>query len=82
VAKQVWGADMVTEGSWELSFLYDPRDTGKETGAMTISGDTRPGDLLPVEVVAPAFAPVFRHSSDEAASIDALTLLYNSLGAL
>ena len=76
VAKQFYGGDMVCAGQPTLSFLYDPNDTGKETISMTIPQDTRPGDLLPVEVVAPALAPVFRHSADEPMNIDALTLYY------
>jgi hypothetical protein len=80
VAKQIFGADYVTGGSPDVSFLYDPRDTGKESVPMTIPGDTRPGDVLPVEIVAPAIAPVFRHSLDEAMSIDAMTLYFNLLG--
>lgn len=80
VAKQFYGCDMVSSGSLEMSFLYDPRDTGKETVPLTIPGDTRAGDVLPVEVIAPAIAPVFRHSADEAMSIDALTLYFHPLG--
>lgn len=79
VDKMFYGADIVSQGSASLSYLYDPRDTGKETVPMTIPGDSRPGDLLPVEVMAPAIAPVFRHSADEAMSIDALTLNYHPL---
>jgi hypothetical protein len=82
IGKQFYGGDMVCSGSPELSFLYDPNDTGKETVPLTIPQDTRPGDLLPVEVVAPAIAPVFRHSADEAMSIDALTLYFHSLGTV
>lgn len=82
VAKQVYGADYVTEGQPSVSFLYDPRDTDKESIPMVIPGDTRPGDVMPVEIVAPAIAPVFRHSRDEAMSIDALTLYFNSLGTV
>lgn len=82
VAKQVWGADIVSTGAWELSFKYDPRDTSKETTPMSMQGDSRPGDIIPVEIVAPAFAPVFTHSANEAASIDALTLFFHSLGAV
>lgn len=82
VAKQVYGADYVTEGTPSVSFKYDPRDTSKESIPMVIPGDTRPGDVLPVEIVAPAIAPVFRHSLDEAMSIDAMTLYFNALGAL
>lgn len=80
VAKQVYGADMVLQGSPDISYKYDPRDQAKETIPQTISNDTRPGDLVPVEVVAPAIAPVFRHSLDEAFEIDALSLYYNLLG--
>jgi hypothetical protein len=79
VDKQFWGADMVSSGALDLSFLYDPNDTGKETVPMEIPGDTRSGSVLPVEVVAPALAPVFRHSADEAMTIDALTLFYHAL---
>jgi hypothetical protein len=71
---------MVSTGSPDLSFLYDPNDITKETISLEIPGDTRPGDILPVEVVAPALAPIFRHSKDEAMSIDALTLYYHPLG--
>lgn len=82
VAKQVYGSDFVTEGSPSVSYLYDPRDTSKESIPMVIPGDTRPGDVMPVEIVAPALAPVFRHSLDEAMSIDAITLYFNSLGTV
>jgi|GEM_PF-669018 len=82
VAKQVYGADYVVTGTPSVSFKYDPRDTTKESIPMTIPGDTRPGDVLPVEIVAPAIAPVFRHSLDEAMSIDAMTLYYNPLGTV
>lgn len=82
VAKQVYGADVVATGAVSLSFKFDPRDTTLETGALTIPGDTRPGELLPVDVVSPAIAPVFRHSANETMSIDALTLYYHALGAV
>ncbi|APW37163.1 hypothetical protein RD110_08090 [Rhodoferax koreense] len=80
VSKQFYGADFVTEGTPSVSYKFDPRDTGKESIPMVIPGDTRPGDILPVEIMAPALAPVFRHSKDEAMTIDALTLFYNTLG--
>lgn len=82
VVKQVYGADMVVSGSPSLSFKYDPRDLGKESIPMTISGDTRPGDMVPVEICSSAIAPVFRHSKDESLEIDALTLYYNPLGTV
>lgn len=80
VGKQFYGMDAVFEGSPDVSFKFNPRDTGLETISQEISGDTRPGDVVPVEVVAPAIAPVFRHSKDEAFGIDAVTLYYERLG--
>lgn len=82
VSKQVWGADLVVAGSPDSSYKYDPRDLGKESIPQRISGDTRPGDLIPVEITCPAIAPVFRHSLDEEFELDALTLYYNPLGTI
>lgn len=82
VSKQFYGADLVLQGSPDVSFLYDPRDLGKETVPQTITDDTRPGDLVPVEIVAPAIAPIYRHSKDEAFELDALSLYYNLLGTM
>lgn len=79
VSKQFYGADYVVEGSPQVSFGYDPRDLAKEGVPMTIPGDTRPGDILPVEMVCPAIAPIFRHEADEAFELDAVTIYFNAL---
>lgn len=80
VSKQFTGADMVVTGSAEFSVLYDPRDLAKESIPQTLSGDTRPGDVVPMEIVATSVAPVFRHTANEAFEIAALSLYFNSLG--
>jgi hypothetical protein len=80
VDKQFYGADYIVQGEPDVSFLYDPRDPTKETVPLTIPGDTRPGQPLPVEVAAPCLAPVFRHSLDEAMELEAATFYYNLLG--
>jgi len=80
VLKQIYGADYVFSGSPSVSFKYDPRDQDKETTPQVITGDTRPGDIIPVEVCAAAIAPVFRHSVDEAFELDAATFYYNLRG--
>lgn len=82
VAKQVWGADYVVEGAPDISFKYDPRDLAKETVPQRISGDTRPGDVIPVDICVPTMAPVFRHALDEAFELDAASFFYHSLGTL
>lgn len=82
VLKQFHSADFVFEGTWDVSYLYDPRDQEKETVPQSVTGDTRPGELIPLDVSAPAIAPVFRHSADEAAEIDAVTLFYETLSIM
>jgi hypothetical protein len=82
LTKMFWGMDCVLEGSPDVSFKYDPRDQGKETISQRITGDTRPGDLVPVELCSTAVAPVFRHAADEAFELSALQLYFNPLGPL
>lgn len=79
VAKQWYGADYVVEGSPTVAFKFDPRNLDRESVALTIPGDTRPGDVMPVEIVSSAIAPVFRHEADEAFELDAVSLYYNPL---
>ncbi len=79
VDKMFYGADFALQGSWSLSYLFDSRDMGQETTPYELSGDTRPGDKIPVEVTSPSIAPVFRHSANESAEIDGITLYYELL---
>lgn len=82
LSKQFWGMDCVLEGSPAVSFKYDPRDQAKETISQQITGDTRPGDLVPVELCSTAIAPVFRHTADEPFELSALQLYFHPLGPL
>lgn len=79
VDKQFYGADYVFEGTPAVSFKYDPRDQGKESTSQSISGDTAQGRIVPVEIVAPSIAPVFRHSADEAFELTQMSVYYNPL---
>lgn len=79
VEKQFYGADAVFDGSPDLSFKFDPRDLDKESIPQTITGDTAPGQVIPVEIVATTLAPVIRHQADEAFEFTQLTLYYNPL---
>lgn len=82
VSKQFTGADYVMEGSPLIAFKFDPRDQAKETIPQQITGDTRPGEVVPVEVVATALAPVFRHDANEPFEVDQATFYYQVLGAI
>lgn len=82
MSKQFWGMDGAIRGGGQVSFLYDPRDQGKETGSQLLRGDTRPGDLVPVEVVATAVAPRIVHEADEGFEVNALSLYFHELGMM
>lgn len=81
VEKMFYGADFVFSGTANVSYLYDPRDTSKETNAQPITGDTRQGGLVPVELTAAAVAPRFRHEANEAFELDLCTLYFHPLSA-
>lgn len=81
VDKQFYGADYVFEGTASVSFKYDPRDQGKESVSQAVTGDTAPGNMVPVELVCPTVAPVFRHSRDEAFELSSVSLYYHPLTA-
>jgi hypothetical protein len=81
VEKMWYGADFVFQGTAQVSYLYDPANLARETTAQTITGDTRSGQLSPVEVTSAALAPRFRHAGNEAFSLDLATLYYHSLSA-
>jgi len=82
VEKMFYGADFVFSGTADVSYLYDPRDTTRETITQAVEGDTRSTTIVPVEVSSAAIAPRFRHSADEAFTIDMVTLYFHSLSAM
>ena len=82
ILKQVTAMDAVLEGSWAIQFLIDGNDQGASTDPFIVTGDTRPLPSIPVELCAPAIAPVLQHSSNEAAKITALSFTFYDLGAM
>jgi hypothetical protein len=80
---KIWrGVDSVSTGDAEIAFKYDPRDEDCITDAMTLTGDTRPGELAPVEIASTSLAPVVTNSNDEAFQLDALSMIYENLRTL
>ena len=49
--KQVYGSDVMFTGTADLQHRWDSRSTSEETTAFEISGDSRPGALIPVELM-------------------------------
>ncbi len=77
---KLWnGVDTVTTGTGRVSFRYDPRDLDFVTDEINLSGDTRPGELTPLEISSVNISPVFKNKSNEAFQLDALSLYYENL---
>ena len=78
--KQWMGVDTVTEGTGRITFKYDPRDESLVTDELSLTGDTRPGSLTPIELVSASISPILKNSLNEEFRVDALSLHFEKLG--
>lgn len=78
VEKMWYGADFVFSGTAQVSYLYEP-GSSRESASTTVTGDTRAGQIVPVEISSAAIAPRFQHAASEAFSLDMATLYYHVL---
>ena len=81
ILKQLHSLDMVISGEGEVQFKYDPRDPSLVTSPpVPAFGDTRPGYMLPVELLATSIAPVIHHAANGPFELHALTFYFDKLG--
>lgn len=80
ILKHIQAMDLVVSGTVNVQFRYDPNDTTKLTDPITITGDTRSRQLIPIEMTVTSLAPVFTSTTNEDVQIDALTFYYENLG--
>lgn len=80
--KQVLGMDAVMVGTAGIAHRFDARTPALITPEVELSGDSRPGELTPVEVCSVGVAPVITHSASEAFELHALTYHFESLGVM
>lgn len=79
--KHIHGMDAVVTGSCAISHRYDARNTALVTDPpVTISGDSRPGYLFPVELLATNIAPVISNYDDQEFELHQLSYLFDNLG--
>lgn len=81
VNKMFHGFDVVLEGSADVSHRFDPNNDSVESDAITVSGDTRVGQIYPCGIVTTSIAPVFKNSSGTLVRINAISYLYDKIGA-
>ena len=55
VSKEMTGFDVVATGTYQVSVGYQQADTSQATAPYTLTGDTVPGMMVPLPVVAPSF---------------------------
>lgn len=83
VLKQILGMDMVVTGSCTVAHRFDPRNTALITDPpVTIGGDTRPGYLIPVELMATNLAPVIVNYDAQDFELHQIGYVFEGLGLL
>lgn len=82
VLKQISGMDAVMIGTATIAHKFDARQPDFVTPGISLSGDTRPGEMTPVEICSVGIAPVLRHQAAEAFELHSLTYYFEPLGAL
>lgn len=80
VDKYFRSMDITVIGTVQVQFRYDPNDETKLTPPITVTGDTRPTQSIPLEITATALAPVFTSTDSELVQIDAFSFHYDNLG--
>tara|TARA_R110002096_G_scaffold7220_1_gene31867 strand:- start:1452 stop:2003 length:552 start_codon:yes stop_codon:yes gene_type:complete len=83
VLKMWRGVDLVTTGEARLTFLYlDGSGNQFETDEITLSGDTRPDTMTPVELTSVNIGPVIRNKLNAEFQLDAISLYFETLAPL
>ena len=78
--KRVLGLDVAMQGRSNVSVLYDANDTSRVAALGELSGDSRPGGVIPVEVAGSELALQFDGTHTEAWQHDLATVYYDLEG--
>ena len=78
--KYISSMDIVLQGTCEVAFRFDPNDPSLITDPITITGDTRPYQSIPLEITTAGIAPVFTSTSNKDVQIESVTFHFEDLG--
>lgn len=78
--KVIHGIDAVLEGSAYISLGYDSRDPDAFTPEVLVTGNTRPGGMIPIPCAGTEICFRLRNFDDKPFKLNALTAYYNSVG--
>ena len=78
--KQVYGSDVMFEGTANLQHRWDSRSPALETTSFSLTDDTRPGLLIPVELMTTEISYKVTQTANSDFKLNGLTYYYNQLG--
>lgn len=78
--KRLYGVDLVMEGSARVSVGWDSRDPTAFTAPVDVDGNTRPGELIPIECTGTEFSILITNSDDKPFRLDAVSIHFDDLG--
>jgi len=78
--KKVYGMDVLFNGTADFQHRYDARTSSEATTAISLSGDTRPGQLIPVELMTTELSFKITQQLDSEFQLNAITYYYDQLG--
>ena len=80
--KQIMGADVMFNGSASVQHKWDARDTTAATNAIVLSSDTRPGPMIPVELMTTECAFKVTQEANSEFQLNGISYYYELLGEL
>ena len=78
--KKIYGMDVLFNGTANFQHRYDARESAEATTAISLSGDTRPGQLIPVELMTTELSFKITQQLDSEFQLNAITYYYDQLG--
>ena len=78
--KQIYGSDVMFTGTANLQHRWDSRSPSSYTTAFSLSDDTRPGVLIPVELMTTEVGFKVTQASNADFQLNGITYYYNNLG--
>lgn len=80
--KHIYGADVVCDGKGYLSLGFDPRNPDALTPEIPVSGNTRPGGMIPIECSGTDISIRIRNYDDKKFQLNAVTIYYEDEGTV
>lgn len=78
--KRLYGIDLVMEGDARISVGWDSRDETAFTPAVEVSGNTRAGEIIPMECTGTEFSIKVVNSDAKPFRLDSITIHFDDLG--